>query len=384
MGRKGIQMKIVFISDFSLRGSGYLNIAAPLCQKLHENGHKVWAMGLGYRGEEHPWDFTIVPVDNLREVAAVVQNIQNEHQFDVCITALDIPMQEVLINMFQGRPFKYIGIMPLEADPCIIDTAMMLMQMDKVFCISQFGTDEMNKLGIGAEHLVVGMDVEAWKRKTDEEYTMFRERMGLSPEDFVVLSVADNQERKNLTAAMDIVANLKQREVPVKFILVTRPELQVGWKLQTYAVEVGITDSYIEVPRGISFKELWVYYAIADVFLTTSKAEGLNMPVLEAMAVGTPVVAPYHTALMEHVDDGKGYPVDIEYIHRDPFLNGKRYWIDREDASNILYDLWEYSDLEVINAARKYVESRSWDTTVLQLEKALEAFIENSSNRKNL
>lgn len=364
-------MKIVFISDFSLRGSGYLNISAPLCQRLHEAGHKVWAMGLGYRGEEHPWDFTLVPADNLREVGGIVQNIQNEHQFDVCITALDIPMQEVLLDLFKNRPFKYVGIMPLEADPCIIDTAMLLMQMDKVFCISQFGTDEMNKLGINAEHLVVGMDTEAWKRKTEAEYSTFRERLGISPDDFVVLSVADNQERKNISAAMDIIANLKEVQVPVKFILVTRPELQVGWKLQTYAVEVGIQDQYIEVPRGIAFKELWVYYAIADAFLHTAKAEGMCMPILEAMSVGTPVVAPEHTALIEHLKDNRGYLVGIEYEHRDPFLNGKRYWVDREEASHTLFDLWEYQDLQVIENARKYVEERTWDNTTLQLERAL-------------
>jgi len=365
--------KIVCISDFDLKGSGYLNISAPLCQLLSKN-HKVWAVGLGYQGEEHGWDFSLIPTKDFREVGATVQNIQNEHSFDVCIVALDIPLQERLLNMFRGRPFKYVGVMPLESNPCILPTAMMLMRMDKVFCISQFGTDEMNKLGVGAEHLQIGVDTDAWKRRTTEEYEMFRERFGFSEEDFVVLSVADNQERKNISASMEILAKLKDRGVPIKFILVTRPELQVGWQLQDYAREVGIQENYVEIPRGISFKDLWIYYAMADVFFSTTKAEGLSMPILEAMSVGVPVVAPGHTALAEHLSDSKGFSLGWEYTHRDPFLNGYRYWVDKKHAEEVLWDIWDNrgkTDLiEVVNA-RQYVENRHWKDTLEQLETAL-------------
>ena len=365
------ELTICFISDLNLKGSGYLSISAPLCQGLSKN-HKVWAIGLGYQGEEHPWDFSIIPAQNFKEVGATIQNIQNEHKFDVCIVALDLPLQERLLQMFEGRPFKYIGIFPLESNPCIMPTAMMLMQMDKTFCISQFGTDEINKLGVGTEHLRIGVDTEAWKHRTTEEYAMFRERFGFSEDDYVILSVADNQERKNISASMEIIAKLKDRGVPVKFVLVTRPELQVGWKLQDYATEVGIAGEYIEIQRGISFKDLWIYYAMADVFLSTTKAEGLSMPILEAMSVGVPVVAPGHTALNEHLSDYRGFPLDWEYTHRDPFLNGYRYWVDKEQAENVLWDMWDScGKLVDVEAAYEYVKGRKWEDTVVHIEEAL-------------
>lgn len=379
-----IRMKIICISDFDLKGSGYLNIAAPICQELSKN-HKVWAMGLGYGGEEHFWDFSLIPTKAFNEVGATVQNIQNEHQFDVCIVALDIPLQEKFLTMFSGRPFKYIGIMPLESNPCIMSTAMMLTQMDKVFCISQFGTDEMNKRGVNAEHLEIGVDTEAWKFRTTDEYKQFRERFGFSEEDFVIFSVADNQERKNISASMEIISALKKRGVPVKFLLVTRPDLQVGWKLQDYASEVGIQSEYVEIPRGISFKELWIYYAMSDVFLSTTKAEGLSLPVLEAMSVGVPVVAPGHTALQEHLSNNKGFSVGWEYTHRDPFLNGFRYWVDKPETEQVLWDIWDKRgkvNLVEVDNARKYVEGKDWNKTIQQIERVLSSY-DSDSDSKN-
>ena len=313
-------------------------------------------------------------------MGATIQNIQNEHQFDVCIVTLDMPMQARLLKMFEGRPFKYIGVMPLESNPFILPTAMMLMQMDKVFCISQFGTDEINKLNVGAEHLVIGMDTEAWKLRTQDEYETFRERLGFAKEDYVILSVADNQERKNISASMEIVAGLKKRGLQVKFVLITRPNLQVGWNLQAYATELGIQNEYVEVQRGISFKDLWVYYATADVFLSCAKAEGLSMPVLESMSVGVPVVAGSHTALNEHLSDGKGFPVDTEYIHRDPFLNGYRYWINKAQAEQILWDMWDNPTDEPVRKARAYVESKNWSDTLQQMEKALDETCNDSES----
>lgn len=367
-------MKIVFISDFGILGSGYKSISAPLCQGLSKN-HKVWVIGLNYEGHEHDWNFSLVPARNFKEMGVTVQNIYNEHKFDVCMIALDIPMQEQIMNMFSTKPFKYVGIFPLESNPCILDTAMLLMQMDRTFCISQFGTDEINVHGVNTKHLRVGMDTDVWKRRTKDDYKMYRERFGFSDDDFVVLSVADNQERKNISASMEIISKLKNRLVPVKFVLVTRPNLPVGWKLQSYANEVGIADNYIEINRGIPVEDLWIYYAMSDVFLSTTKAEGLSMPVLEAMSIGVPVVAPNHTALQEHLSDDRGFPVGWEYTHRDPFLNGYRYWVDKRETEDVLFDLWKKIkggvELIQVENAYEYVKGRNWDDAINLVEEVL-------------
>jgi glycosyltransferase involved in cell wall biosynthesis len=72
---------------------------------------------------------------------------------------------------------------------------------------------------------------------------------------------------------------------------VTREHNPVGWKLRDYAQEIGISENFMIFERGMSHRDLWVTYAISDVFLLPSKAEGLGMPLLEAMAVGIPCIA---------------------------------------------------------------------------------------------
>ena len=203
-----------------------------------------------------------------------------------------------------------IAITPLENPPLTMSWAYLLQQIDKVFFISQLGYDEAVKAGLeNAEHLVVGMDTKSWRMRTPEEYTKGRELMNISPDTLVVLTVADNQERKHLSKAMEIVSKVKhEKGIKVKHILVTKEHADVGWKLRDYAMTLKIPSDVMIFERGISFKELYALYAISDVFLLTSKAEGLCMPVMEAMSVGVPVVATNCGAMSELLLGGKRFP----------------------------------------------------------------------------
>ena len=53
-------MRVVFISDLDLSGSGYFMIASNLCAGLAQKGHEVKALGLHYAGNEHNFPFSIL------------------------------------------------------------------------------------------------------------------------------------------------------------------------------------------------------------------------------------------------------------------------------------------------------------------------------------
>jgi glycosyltransferase involved in cell wall biosynthesis len=343
-------------------------------------------VGLGYNNEEHQFSFPLLPAGNLREAVATSLNLQNQWEADALIVALDIPLQEQIINhgYLRERKMKYVGVFPVEADPLCTSWSMVLMQMDKSLVISEFGTKEAQKVGVNAEHLLVGVDIDKWVMATPEEKVKLRGSYGFDEDTFVVLTVADNQERKNLTAAMDMFAEFSKDKENVKYILVTREHNRVGWKLRDYATEIGINGNLLIFERGMSHTQLWTTYAISDVFLLTSKAEGLGLPLLEAMAVGLPCIATNCTGMKELLSDGRGYLISPVFVHRDCFGNGRRYWIADENSVSsegveYLQLIYDGQGKEIIYKSRSYIEERSWDAGVDRVESVLLEII----NEKN-
>jgi len=361
--------KIFWISDMDFAGSGYGNITRAICDELVKLGHEIKVAGLFYEGNEHEHGFSIFPAKTVTETMAMAQNMYNEWPFDAMVVALDIPLQEHYLKL-ESKPFKYIGIFPVEADPLIFEFAAVLMQMDKQFVISDFGTNECLKQGITtAEHIVIGLDTDAWRMPSDEEKAKIKESFGL--DGFCVLTNADNQERKNLSHCMDAFAMFAEGKDDVKYVMITREDNPIGWKLRDYAQELGISDKFVMFNRGLDFRTLWSVYSACDVLLLLSKAEGLGMPLLEGMAVGLPCIATDCTGMKELLSDGRGYLVTPEYIHRDPFLNGRRYWANREQAAGYMEEIYKERPNKLLLKARAYIEARDWADSAAQIDEFL-------------
>jgi glycosyltransferase involved in cell wall biosynthesis len=371
-------MKIAWLSDLDISGSGYMNISIPLCEGLTRLGHDVKCSAMNYDGSEHYYNFSLIPCQNYMEGIAVVQNLYNLWHFDVLVVALDIPIQENLLNKMRTKPpFKYVGIMPVEADPLCLSWAMALQMMDKQMIISEFGTEECHKVGItSAVHLPVGIDTQAWRIPAAEERAKFRKTLGFEEDTYAVLTVADNQERKNLSHAMEAFAKFAEDKPDARYVLVTREFLPIGWRLRDLAAEFGIGDKMVIIERGIPFGDLWAIFAACDVFLLPSKAEGLGMPLLEAMSVGLPCIATNATGMAELLKHERGTLVDYDYVHRDPFGNGRRYWISVKDLTFKLNFVYSHMDTINIDKARKYVMGRTWEKCVHVLNDELMKLVE--------
>lgn len=373
-------MRVVVISDFDFKGSGYFNIAVPICEGLSKRNHDIKVIGLNYRGEEHFYNFSMLAAGSSMEaVMAILMNLYNVWKFDVLLVALDIPLQEGIMSRLVNRDFGYVGIFPIEADPLSFKWATVLSSMDKAYVISKFGAKEAQKIGVTrAEYLPIGIDLKSWRMPSDEEYKKFRDTLGFSEEDFVVLTVADNQERKNLGACMQAFGEFHETYPNSKYIIVTRKNNLVGWTLDELAIRYKFVDDFVCFERGMGFSQLWSLYAASDAFLLLSKAEGLSMPCLEAMATGLPVIATNCTALTDHLSNEKGFLVDyydIDYI--DPFGNGNRYFAKQSEAANTLLKVangdWKH-DLQKVML---YLENLKWENTVDILDRGLNEYNSN-------
>lgn len=374
MKRYSMEHKILWLSDFDIIGSGFMNISVPLCAGLSQIGYDVKAIGMGYKGQQHTYPFSIFPTNNFQEADVIAKNLGLLWQYDTMVVAMDIYIHEAILKNFPSKNFKYIGIFPIESDPLCMSWASVLFGMNKSLVISEFGTQEAIRMGIDAEHLMVGIDTNAWRIPTPDERKRVRTSMfGVDDDTFIVLTVADNQERKNLAAAMEIFREFQQSLNGRKalYVLVTREHNLVGWKLRDLAQEYGISDKFMLYERGMPFTQLWMLYAGADVFLLTSKAEGRGMPVLEAMACGLPCIATDCTGMKESLENDRGILIPYEYTHRDPFGNGQRYWINKHLAADALYKLANGILNVDTTKARKYVESLNWNDSILHLDRVI-------------
>jgi glycosyltransferase involved in cell wall biosynthesis len=376
--------KIVFVSDMGILGSGYKNISVSLCKGLAEAGHEIKVLGLEYKMEEHTFPFSIIPVKTYTELYTMINNLWELWKFDILIVALDIPQQQKVLAMkkdlISQRPqvdFKYWGIFPVEAPPLSRSQAFDLMGIDRSFVISEFGTKLVRDAGIEAEYLPVGVDYESWRIPTEEERKALRQAFAISDSTFVVLTVADNQERKNISRTAQILQKFRDEvHKDILWILISRLKLSVGWNLPDLVSDLGIADVYMGVERGMPFKELWSYYAMSDAFLLTSKAEGLGLPLLEAMSVGLPIVATDCTGMKENIRKGGGFPIKTEKLSAemiDPFGNQTRYIADVDSGVVQLNNVFsELGTVVQTKKARGYVETLQWKNSVWVLLRAME------------
>ncbi|WP_372789306.1 glycosyltransferase family 4 protein [Paraconexibacter sp.] len=161
---------------------------------------------------------------------------------------------------------------------------------DRVLTVSDFAAAELREL-LGVEAAVVPGGVgEAFV--PDADVGAGRRAAGLDDDARYVLTVAARTARKNLAALQVAARRLAAQGVEVVAVGGDRPQ---------FAAEPAVPG--VRHLGPIPDAALPGLYAGAQAFVLPSRYEGLGLPVLEAMACGTPVVAAAAAALPETCGD---------------------------------------------------------------------------------
>jgi len=126
-----------------------------------------------------------------------------------------------------------------------------------------------------------------------------RRQYGL-PEQYI-LAVGTIEPRKNYTTLLAAYHALRDRHPGLRLVIVGKR----GWRSEAFfqkLSELGLEDQVL-LPGYVADADLPALYTAATVFAFASLYEGFGLPILEAMACGTPVVAGNTSALPEVVGE---------------------------------------------------------------------------------
>jgi glycosyltransferase involved in cell wall biosynthesis len=130
-------------------------------------------------------------------------------------------------------------------------------------------------------------------------------------------------------------------------------------------------DDRLKVLHFLARQDYINYLRNGHVFLSCSRSEGFNLPLIEAMACGTPSIYSNCSAQLEYAK-GKGHPVKILGEKAIPGFVGNYYQPDFDDLSKIMRDVytnyWKYKEIALkdselirtefswVNAANKAIK----------------------------
>lgn len=124
-------------------------------------------------------------------------------------------------------------------------------------------------------------------------------RYGLA--DRVILYVGTIEPRKNLPRLIEAYARLRRSgDLPHQLVCVG----PYGWGYQEVRqrIEALNLEEAVHLTGYVPFADLAPLYNLSEIFVFPSLYEGFGLPVIEAMACGTPVIAGHNSSLSEIAD----------------------------------------------------------------------------------
>ena len=156
----------------------------------------------------------------------------------------------------------------------------------------------------------------------------------------------------------------------------------------------GFVDDRIKIKHFPSRRDYIEYMQTGHVFLSCARSEGWNLPLIEAMACGTPSIYSACSAQMEFAE-GKGLPVkvlgekpaqDANYNHYNTVV-GNYYEPDFEDLARVMRDAYENYEThkdKAIEDSKIIHKDFNWDNIAQIGKNTLQDFYKNYQPEPNV
>ena len=305
---------IFWVSDAPWHQTGYGITTDHLTQRMVKDGHRVYiyAPGALHGGKVELPDGRVVLSSNFGDDRWGNQTILYHLQWtapDVVITWLD-PQGLIQYGWSEHPTFMWN---PVDTWPIPQEETSILGRAEKIMVCSRWGQGVLDKQGIESLYIPIGIDLQTYNiDSVGRKRWRGQLRPELSDDTFLIGSVGLNTgspDRKAYGFEFDAIRIFAERHKDIRVYIHTNVEGDAGAiNLYTLRKELGLEDVICFCrPLGpLGEGELYMrdMYNAFDTLLHCGIAEGFGMPIIEAQACGTPVVANACTAMTELLGHG--------------------------------------------------------------------------------
>lgn len=369
-------MRILFHSNSPWAKTGYGQQTAVWAPRLASLGHDVAISG--YMGMQHGHaEWQGIPVFAAGTEHALGMDVigyyYEKWQADVVIALTDCwAMSARLMKLL-----RTVAWTPVDTDPLgrgISDFAAE--SGATLLAMSEFGKRVMGEAGIEAECIPHGIDTALFSPPPDRD--ALRAASGIPEGCFVIGINQANRSglRKALPEQLAAFTRFHERHPDSRLLLHMAKNHPKGQDLPLLLDKLGVGEGAVYFPdQGvyaageIGMEEMPRWYGALDVLLGCAMAEGFGLPLLEAQACGTPVIATDGSAMSEVAAPGwlvKSQPFWVEERHQSwwqmPLIDG---------IDGALEEAWQFREEGLMERQRKLAREHAlgYEADVILREK---------------
>ena len=165
-----------------------------------------------------------------------------------------------------------------------------------------------------------GVDIKTFHKISDEEVDKYRSDLKINKEDFILTNVGAMSGNKGIHYLIIAFAILKQKFQNLKLILKDQSNLY-DKKAEEYLdmikttkygkyLNIDVINDIIFISKNLDLISLNRLYNLTDCYVSPYRAEGFNLPPLEAAAVGTPIIVTKGGSTDDYFHSSLGLQID--------------------------------------------------------------------------
>ena len=297
-------MKIIWVSNSPWTGTGYGVQTNLFVWRLQALGHEVTVSCFyGLQGAPQKLDGMLMLPAGRDAYGNDVLLADAEHvQADIVISLMDV----WVLNPDLMKKTRWCPWTPLDHDPAPPHVAKTLEAAFQPIAYSQFGVAKLREAGIEALFVPHGVDAQVFR---PIERADARRRLSCPEDVFLAGIVAANKgvpSRKAFDQQIRAFAQFHARHPDSMLYLHTDMLGLNGENIRRIVELSGLPPGAIAtVPpykyaRGMIGADWMAHaYSAMDVLLNATKGEGFGVPIIEALACGTPVIVTDFSAMPE-------------------------------------------------------------------------------------